>query len=282
MPRSPVLSPKYFEPAAGQDGWAAPAAQPASPVVGGAPSVRAPDAGDVMTVRGTSSATAVLFALLMVGAYFGWTSVNQTTALVRNGSNELVQTSTTSLPGWFFIALIGAVGIAFLTIFKPNLARFTGPAYSLVEGLVLGAISAMYEFAYDGIVLQAILATFGVFFGMLTLYSLRIIRVTDRMRKMVMSAMFGILFMYMAGFLFSLFGADIAFWNEPSPLGIGISFVIVGVAAFSLMLDFDFIENAVAARVPRRMEWFAAFGLMIGLVWLYIEILRLLALLRER
>lgn len=276
MPRSPVLDPKYFGGDTDAPGWAAPTA--GGPL--GAPV--APQRDDVMTVGGTSSATAVLFALLLVGAWFGWTSVDQTTGRAIDDAGRVVEVSTTSLPGWFYLSLFGALGIAFLTIFKPDLARFTAPVYAVVEGLVLGAISAVYEFAYDGIVLQAVLATMGVFLGMLTLYGLRIIRVTDKMRKMLISAMFGIMFMYLAGFLFSMFGADIRFWDEPSPLGIGLSLVIVGVASFSLMLDFDFIERAAAAQAPKRMEWFAAFGLMVGLVWLYLELLRLLSLLRER
>ncbi len=279
MPSSPMLNEKYFQ-ADTREGWAAPTIPgPPEHAPAGAPA--GPAAGDVMTVRGTVSATAVLFAILAVGAFFGWTSVEQTTGFsLDSATGDLVEVSTTSLPGWFFITLIAAFGVAILTAFKADLARFTAPIYAVLEGLVLGAISAVYEFQFDGIVLQAVLATFGVFLSMLALYGLRIIKVTERSRRMVMAAMMGIVVMYALGFVFSMFGSDIRFWNEPTPLGIGITLVIVAVAAYSLALDFDFIERAAAAGVPRRMEWFAAFGLVVGLVWLYLEILRLLSLLR--
>lgn len=273
---SPLLDPKYFERLEdGQSaGWAAPGGSTAaSPVI---------DTGDRLTVRGTAWATATLFALLLVTAFIGWTSVDQTSRFVRGANGQLVETTTVSPPGWLLPALLVAFGVAIFTAFKPNVARFTAPVFALLEGLVLGAISALFEFQYDGIVLQAVLGTFGVFLGMLAMYGLGIIKVTDNFRRIIMGAMIGIFVMYGAGFLFSLFGTDIRFWNQPTPLGIGISFVIVGVAAFSLALDFDFIERAAEAGVPRRTEWFAAFGLLVGLVWLYLEILRLLALLRER
>ena len=130
--------------------------------------------------------------------------------------------------------------------------------------------------------MQAVLLTAAVFFGMLIMYSTRIIKVTDRMRRMVIVATFGVVVVYGISLLASLFGANISFLTGTSLFSIGISVAIVGLAAFNLMLDFDFIERGANAGLPKQMEWFAAFGLMVTLVWLYLEILRLLAKLRAR
>jgi uncharacterized YccA/Bax inhibitor family protein len=127
-----------------------------------------------------------------------------------------------------------------------------------------------------------VLATLSVFAVMLFLYATRLIRVTKRFRMIVVGAMMGILVMYLVSFVAQLFGASIQFLNQPSPLGIGISVLIVAVASFNLMLNFDMIEAGVVAKAPRYMEWYGAFGLMIALVWLYLEILRLLSLLNRR
>lgn len=272
---SPLLDPKYFERLDDDTdtGWAAPSTAPAGPI---------DTSEDRFTVRGTAWATASLFAMLLVTAYIGWTSVNHTSSFSRGPNGTLIETTTAAPPGWLFPVLIAAFGLVIFTVFKPHVARVTAPLFALLEGLVLGAISALFEYQYDGIVLQAVLGTFGVFLGMLAMYGLGIIKVTDRFRRIIVGAMFGIIAMYIAGFLFSFFGADIRFWNQPTPLGIGVSILIVGVAAFSLALDFDFIERAAAAGVPRKLEWFASLGLLVGLVWLYLEILRLLALLRGR
>jgi uncharacterized YccA/Bax inhibitor family protein len=139
----------------------------------------------------------------------------------------------------------------------------------------------MYEVQFDGIVVQAILATAGVFFMMLILYGLRILRATPRFVKGVIAATFGIMALYLVGFLFSLFGSGFSFWNDASLLGIGISVVICIVAALNLILDFDFIEKGVAAKAPAYMDWYAGFGLVVTLVWLYLEMLRLLARIRQ-
>jgi uncharacterized YccA/Bax inhibitor family protein len=185
-------------------------------------------------------------------------------------------------PGWLFLPLLGALGIAFLTIFKPHLARFTSFGYAALEGLVLGAISRVYDAQWNGIVVQAVLLTAAVFFGMLLLYSTHIVKVTDRMRRMVIVATFGVFLVYGVSLIASLFGASISFITGASLFSILFSVAIVGLAAFNLMLDFDFIERGANAGLPKQMEWFAAFGLMVTLVWLYLEILRLLSKLRSR
>ena len=236
-----------------------------------------------MTAGGTFTATLVLFALLLVGGWIGWQHVSQTVQQVPVGNTGQTQAQyTLHMPGWIWVAMLGALGLAFLTIFKPKLARVTAPLYAVGEGLALGAISAAFDLQYHGIVLQAVAATLSVFAVMLFLYATRLVRVTDRMRRIVLFSMLGIVVLYGVSILLSLFGGSVPFIDQPSALGIGISVVIVVVASMNLMLNFDFIERAVAARAPRYMEWYGAFGLMIALVWLYLEILRLLALLRRR
>ena len=147
--------------------------------------------------------------------------------------------------------------------------------------MVLGAISAVYNASYNGIVVQAVLATFGVFAVMFFLYATRIVKVTPKFALMVIAATGGIFLMYMFTWIASIFGANITFWNDPTPLGIGISVVIVIVAALNLMLDFNFIEKASQAGAPKYMEWVGALGITITIVWLYLELLRLLSLLRR-
>ena len=145
----------------------------------------------------------------------------------------------------------------------------------------MGAISRAYSIQYSGIVLQAVGATLGVFVAMLVMYRTGIIRVNDKFRRVVMSAMVGLLIFYGVSFLFNLLGANITFFNDASLIGIGFSIFVAGLAAASLALDFDFIERGEKEGLPKQMEWFAALGVVITLVWLYLEILRLLAKLRD-
>ena len=294
---NPALSSQKFQQAIDdeQAGWASPtggaavagsAAAASTSTVADGTGLRPPSGpvtGKVMTYGGTFTATLVYFVLLLAGGWFGWQSIEQTSREVFDTATQTTVTqSTTSLPSWLFVVAIIAFGVAIVTIFKPRIAMFTGPIYAVAEGAVLGAISAVYNIQYNGIVLQAVLATVAVFAVMLFLYATRLIRVTKRFRMMVIAAMLAIMALYLFTMLASLFGANITFYNEPTPLGIGISVLIVGVASFNLMLQFDMIEAAVVARAPRYMEWYGAFGLMLALVWLYLEILRLLALLNRR
>jgi uncharacterized YccA/Bax inhibitor family protein len=282
MPANPVLTDERFqlaEPSAGAAAGGDTASLPTY-VAGEAPP-------KPMTLAGTLTATGVLFALILASGAFGWNQVVQTSVWVVNntvvpeGTPGATLENTTSLPGWLFIAALVGIGFALVGIFKPKLAKFTAPLYALCYGVALGAISAVYNNSYDGIVVQAILATLGVFFVMLFLYATRIVKVTPRFALMVIAATGGIFLMYLVGFVAQLFGADIMFWNQPSPLGIGISVVIVIVAAMNLALDFDFIEKAVAAKAPAYLEWTAALGVTVTIVWLYLEMLRLLSLLRR-
>jgi uncharacterized YccA/Bax inhibitor family protein len=245
--------------------------------------------GATMTIGGTLTATGVLFAIILAAGWFGWSQVVQTTQIVvdRFGNDVLdaagnqTITNTTSFPSWLIIAMFVGLGVGLVTAFKPKIARITAPIYALAYGTVLGAISAVYNQSYNGIVVQAILATLGVFFVMFVLYATRIVKVTPKFALMVICATGGIAVMYLVSWIASIFGADIAYWNEPSPLGIGISIVVVIVAALNLALDFNFIEKASQEGAPKYMEWYGAFGVTVTIVWLYLEILRLLSLLRQ-
>lgn len=235
----------------------------------------------VMTVNGTISATAVLFVLFLASATWGW---------IQTGEPELVPLSdgtqgyNYSIPALAWVGLILGIGLTFLLYFKPHLAKFVAPVYALAQGFFVGAISKMYETFYDGIVVQAAGATIAVFAVMLFIYRTRIIRVTNRFRKIVVTATIGIMLFYGVSFLISLFaGADsISFLSSPSLLGIGFSVLVAGLAAFNLMLDFDFIERGAKQGLDKNFEWYAAFGLLVTIIWLYLELLRLFAKLRER
>ena len=220
-------------------------------------------ADDAMTIGGTSAKTAFLLILVLGAGAWGWSLVDP----VEEGSG---------LPGWWFFLAIGALGLAILTAFRPQLAIITGPLYALSMGVAVGTISRLYEAQFEGIVLQAIMATAAVFFVMLVLFVTRTIKVTNRLRGVIIGATLGIMLFYLASFVLSLFSVGIPLVWDSGPVGIGFSLLIVGIAAFNLMLDFDLIERGVQARAPKFMEWFGAFALMVTIIWLYIEILRLI------
>lgn len=174
------------------------------------------------------------------------------------------------------IGVIGGLVFAIITAFFPKAAPVTGPIYAALEGFFIGGISAFAEGAYSGIVIQAVSLTFAVMAALLFLYATRIIKVTRNFRLMVVSATFGILIVYLINFIMNFFGASVPYLHSSGPVGIGISLFIVAIAALNLVLDFDFIEQGVNRGAPKHMEWYGAFGLIVTLVWLYIEILRLL------
>ncbi len=273
---SPVLNEGSFRKARAEDGsgWGSPDTDTRYfPPVSDGPTTPYSSAADRMTLSGTMTATGVLFALLLVGGVMGWTSVNAAPADSNVG---------TGLPGWFFLAFVAALGLCLFTVFKPHLARITAPLYALAEGLVLGAISHVYDVAYDGIVITAVGATAAVFAAMLFLYATRIIKVTDRMRRMVIGATMGVFALYFVAMIVRLFGGSVSIIDSASGMSIIISLVVVAIAAFNLTLDFDMIERGARDGAPRYMEWYAAFGLMVTVVWLYLEILRLLSKLQRR
>ena len=272
MPANPVLNDQRFEKVIA-DGYGTPV-----------------ENRRTMTLGGTMTALGVIFSLLIAAAVFGWTQVKQTVGPVLSNGQPVVDETgrqlyqnTTSIPGWIIIPLLAALAFAFATIFVPKLGMLFAPLYALCEGVVLGAISAVYNASWDGIVMQAVLATLSVVAVMFVLWVTRVIRVTRKYVMITLAATLGIGVMYLVTWLLSIFGADITFWREPSLLGIGISVVIVIVAAMNLAIDFEFIDKSVkSGTAPRSREWYAAFGVTVTIVWLYLEILRLLALLRSR
>ena len=222
-----------------------------------------------MTVGGTVSATAALFAILLVTATVGWNAV-------KVNGNRL------NYPAWTILPVLVGFLLVVVTMFKPKIARFTAPIYAAAEGLFIGAISAAFNIVYKGIVVQAIGATAAVFAVMLFLYKTKIIKVTERMRRIVGGAVFGVMIFYGISLLFGAFGHSPSFLTKGTPLGILLSLFVSGLAAFNLALSFDTIERGAAAQAPKYMEWYAALGLMVALVWLYLELLRLFAKLQSR
>jgi uncharacterized YccA/Bax inhibitor family protein len=231
-----------------------------------------------MTVNGVISATATLFVLLLASATYGW---------IQTGAPEEVVFTDGSvgydnaIPALAWAGLIVGVGLTFLLMFKPHLAKFIAPIYAIAEGFFVGAISRAYENLFDGIVVQAVGMTLVVFAVMLVLYRTRIIKVTERFRRIVIMATIGIMVFYGISFLISMFGGSVSFLSSPSLLGIGFSVLVAGLAAFNLALDFDFIERGAKQGIDKHFEWYAAFGLLVTIIWLYLEMLRLLSKLRR-
>ena len=221
---------------------------------------------DVMTVRGVVSRSFVLLVLTVASATFGWQSADD----LGDGIGVVM-----------VVGLIGLLILSFITAAKPKLAVVTGPLYAVIMGAWAGVISKWYEDFENGIVLQAVFATLSVFLACLVLYVTRIVKVTDRFRFIVGVATGGILLMYVAAIVLGLFGVELPFLNSASPLGILLSVAICIVAALNLFLDFRFIEEGAAKQAPTYMAWYAAFGLLATLIWLYLEMLRLLSKIRQ-
>ena len=222
-----------------------------------------------MTVSGTAIKTFVLLALLMTSAVW---------AYEQSSAGDLGM-------GLLIGSAIGGGLLAFLTIFKPTLAGWTSPVYSVLEGIFLGAISQQVDARYpagSGIAIQAVALTGATTFVMLFLYTTRIIRVTQQLTTMIVAATGAIALVYIVSMLARLFGYNVPFIHDSGPIGIGFSVFVVGLAAFNLLIDFDFIERGTQAGMPKAMEWYGAFGLMVTLVWLYLEVLRLLRKLNDR
>ena len=214
-----------------------------------------------MTLRGTIAKTAV-FLLITASTTIA------TYVLARQGANVMPVAVAGAIVGFVF---------ALITAFKPAWAAVTGSLYAAAEGLFLGAISALFEVRYPGIALSAAGCTVGTLAGLLIAYQSGLIRATENFRLGVFAATAGIALFYLAGMVLGLFGVHIPYIHESGLIGIGFSGFVVVVAALNLVLDFDFIERGVATGAPKYMEWYGAFGLLVTLIWLYIEILRLLA-----
>ncbi len=219
----------------------------------------------VMTVQGTVSRTAMLLALLFASTMLTW--------------NPAAPQQSTQ---WILIGAIAGFIVALITIFNKKAAPFTAPLYAVCEGVFLGAISSLFEKQFPGIVFQAILLTFGTLGSLLLAYTSRLIKVTENFKLGIVAATGGIALFYLVSIILGFFGVQIPMIYGSGPIGIGFSAVVVVIAALNLVLDFDFIEQGAEQGAPRYMEWYAAFGLIVTLVWLYLEILRLLSKLNRR
>lgn len=216
-----------------------------------------------MSLSGTINKSFTLLLLVVLGAMFVW-----------------------SRPETFAPFLIPIVILTFIlalvTIFKKTAAFVTAPLYALLEGVLLGVISAFFERSYPGIVMQAVGLTFGVLFCMLMLYRSKIIKVTQKFKMGVFAATGAIMLVYLFNMVMGFFGGGLGFIHSSGPLGILISIAICTIAALNLVLDFDLIERGIKKGAPKYMEWYGAFALMVTLIWLYLEILRLLAKMKRR
>jgi uncharacterized YccA/Bax inhibitor family protein len=225
--------------------------------------------GDVMTIQGTVNKTGLLLFFVVVAAAWTW-------GLSHSEKPEAAYP-------WMIGGALGGFVVALVTIFKKNWSPMSAPIYALLEGLLLGGISAFFDRSYPGIAMQAISLTFGVLFVMLLAYKFGIIRATRGFKLGVIAATGGIALVYLANMVMSVFfHTQMSFLYSASPLGIGISLLVVIVAALNLIIDFDMIETAARMGAPKYMEWYGAFGLMVTLIWLYLEILRLLSKVRRR
>lgn len=222
-----------------------------------------------MTLNGTVNKTAMLLAIVLASAMWTWGKFFQTQ-------------DSASVSGLMLIGIVGGLIMALVTIFFKKASPFTAPAYAVFEGLAIGGISAIFEMRYPGIVIQAVGLTFGTMICLLAAYRSGLIKATENFKLGIVAATGAIALLYLVDIVLSLFHMPIGFIHEGGIFGILFSVVVVTIAALNLVLDFDFIEESVNNGSPKYMEWYAAFGLLVTLVWLYMEILRLLSKLQSR
>ena len=216
-----------------------------------------------MTLPGTINKTAMLLALVLAGAAWVW-------------SVFFSSPSIAAISPYLLCGSIGGLVLALVTIFKPGVSPYTAPAYAVLEGFAIGAISAMYEVKRPGIALQAAGLTFAIMGCMLAAYRFRIIQVTEHFRMGLLAATGGVAILYLVDMVLMYFGHPVSMIHEGGFAGIAFSLVVVVIAALNLIMDFDFIAQGVARRSPKYMEWYSAFALVVTLVWLYLELIRLL------
>lgn len=225
---------------------------------------------ETMTVRGTVNKTLILLLLVLLPAAWTW-------KIFFNAGGNAASVQT-----WMIVGLIGGLVFSIATIFKRNWAPITAPLYAVMEGLFLGALSGIFEAAYPGLVMQAISLSMATLLVMLVAYQAGWVRVTDSFRLGVVAATGGIALVYFVSIILGFFGIDVPFITGSSVFSILFSFFVVGIAALNLVIDFDFIDHASRRALPKYMEWYGGFALMVTLIWLYIEMLRLLAKFNER
>jgi uncharacterized YccA/Bax inhibitor family protein len=226
------------------------------------------EGGERMTINGTINKTAILLSLCLITAIYTW------------GLFYTTKDPATVMP-YVWVGGIGGFALAILTVTKLAWVAITAPIYALVQGLLVGAVSAMFEVKYPGIVLQAVFLTFGTMACMLVAYRTGLIKATENFKLGVVAATGGIFLLYIVSFVLSFFGIHIGFIHEGGTFGILFSVFVVVIAALNLVLDFDFIREGVEQGAPKKMEWYGAFALTVTLVWLYLEILRLLGKIRK-
>ena len=225
--------------------------------------------GDIMTVSGAVNKTGILVILCVASAAWTW-------------KRFFATGDPSSVAPMMAIGGIGGFILALVTVFKKQWAGITSPLYALAQGGLLGGVSAMLEMRYKGIAIQAVMLTFGTLVAMLLVYRSGLIQVNNKFRIGVVAATGGIALFYLAQFVLSFFGISFHTVNSGTPIGIGFSLLVVGIAALNLVLDFDLIEQGARQGAPRYMEWYGAFGLILTLIWLYLEILRLLQKFQSR
>jgi uncharacterized YccA/Bax inhibitor family protein len=230
---------------------------------------RVGSAGERMTLQGTINKSFLMLLVLLGGALWPW-------------SQYLSGGNAAQVTGSLIIGGIAGFVLALIISFKQTTAPYLALPYAACEGLAIGALSAVLERRYPGIAIQAVGLTFAVMAALLLGYTTRLIRVTARLRAIVFAGTMAIALLYLVTAVLGMFHVPVAFMTGASALSVGISLVIIGFAALNLVVDFDLIETGVAQGAPRYMEWFAAFGLLVTLVWMYMEILRLLGNLRQR
>jgi uncharacterized YccA/Bax inhibitor family protein len=228
-----------------------------------APAPAPTTSGRAMTIGSVVAATFFLLLLVVGGAVYGWANA-------------------VAVQRWYWVFVVVLLVLVFATVARPALAPITGIVYSLGQGALVGSISKIYETFYEGIVFLALTATVAVFVGALLLYAFRIIKVTERTRSVIIIATVGIALFYLATWILSIFDVDVPLVTGVGTGALVFSIVVVIIAAMNLLLDFAVIENGIRTGAPRAFSWFAAFGLMVTIIWLYIEILRLLAILFAR
>ncbi len=230
------------------------------------------DTDDVMTINGTINKAALMALIVFATAVYSWNILM---------SHVSIEEGYTNVMPYMIGGAIGGFIAALIMIFNAKSSRFLAPVYAALEGLFLGGISAILELKYPGIAIQAILGTFGVLFALLLTYRAGIIKATDRFKRIIFTATAGVAIIYFISIVAGFFNYEIPMIHESGTMGIAFSLVVVVIAALNLIIDFDFIEKNAQRGAPKWMEWYAAFGLILTLVWLYLEILRLLSKLRD-
>lgn len=239
--------------------------------------------GETMTIQGTVNKAFVLFFLVLLSASWVWSKAFAPAPMFEDGVGQaLTPSGAAAVAPFVWGGSIAALIIYFITVFNMRWVSVTAPIYAVCEGLAIGGLSAMFEAQFPGIVVQAVGLTFGTLFCMLAVYRSGLIKVDQKFMIGLSAAVGAIFFIYVLSIILSFFHVHIPLIFGSGPIGIGFSFVVVGIAAFCLLADFHVIENLSRQGAPRYMEWYGAFALMVTLIWLYLEILRLLSKMRER